>query len=283
MAMTWQLIKATASRWNSHNAPRMGAALAYYTVLSMAPLLVLTVAICGWIFGQQAVQGQIVWQVSSLVGPEVAKIIQDLLKNAHHPESGILATVGGLFTLLLGASAVFGELRDALNLIWSAKQTQSGWRGMIRFRIFSFALVLSVGFLLLTSLIISAVLAYLEQYVNGRFYIPPVVPKLVEPSVSLTIVILLFAMIYKFIPDVFVSWKDVWIGATFTSVMFTLGKSALSLYLGKASIGSAYGAAGSLVILLVWVYYSSQIFFFGAEFTKVYADWRMEKLASAAV
>jgi membrane protein len=283
MKTAWWLVKTAASRWNMHNVPRLGAALAYYTVLSMAPLLVLVVAIAGFAFGQKAAQGEIVYQVESLVGRDVAKIIQELLQQAHQPSSGITATVAGSITLFLGASAVFGELRDSLNLIWDYTNPKgSGLKGMLRFRLFAFAVVMMVGFLLLVSLVVSAMLAFLTSYLKGHFPIPPFLLVVLEPLISVAVITLLFALIYKYIPDIHVEWRDVWIGSVFTAVAFTLGKLAIGFYLGRAAVGSAYGAAGSLVILLVWVYYSSQIFFFGAEFTKAYSDWREDRTAPAA-
>jgi membrane protein len=284
MGTAWLLLKTTASRWSDHNAPRLGAALAYYTVLSTAPLLVLVVAIAGFVFGEQAARGEIAYQVESLVGRDAAKIIEELLKDAHHPASGIAATAIGAVTLFAGASAVFGELRDALNLIWDYKvPTGMGIKGMLRFRLFTFAIVMAVGFLLLVSLVVSALLAFLTRYLNGHFALPAFVAVALEPLVSISVITLLFALVYKYIPDVAVEWRDVWLGAAFTAVAFTAGKLAIGLYLGKAGVGSAYGAAGSLVALLVWVYYSSQIFFFGAEFTKVYSDRRRHTGAPAAL
>jgi len=273
MFETWNLLKTTGQRWIAHNTPRLGAALAYYTVLSMAPLLVVAVGVAGLIFGDQAARGEIVNQVETLVGSDVAKIIQDLLKSAHQQNHGVFASVIGGATLLIGASAVFGELRDSLNLIWDFKEESSaGIKGLVRFRIFTFAVVLVSGFLLLVSLVISALLAFLGRYVNSHIPVPSILMRVVEPVFSMFVTAVLFALIYKYIPDVPVKWRDVRIGAIVTALLFSAGKALIGLYLGKASVGSAYGAAGSLVVLLVWVYYSSQIFFFGAEFTKVFAE-----------
>jgi membrane protein len=173
---------------------------------------------------------------------------------------------------LIGASAVFGELRDSLNLIWNHETQTLGLMGFLRYRLFTFAVVMAVGFLLLVSLVVSTMLAFLGNFVNSHMAVPPVVALVLEPVISIVVTTLLFALIYKYIPDVPVKWRDVQIGALFTAVLFSIGKSLIGLYLGKASVGSAYGAAGSLVVLLVWVYYSSQVFFFGAEFTKVYSE-----------
>lgn len=272
MRKFWALLKKTGMRWMDHNTPRLGAALAYYTVLSMAPLLVVAIGIAGLVFGEQAARGEIVYQVSGLVGNEIGNIVQDLLKSAHQQNHGATASVIGGLTLLIGASAVFGELRDSMNLIWNHKDESFGWKGFLRYRIFTFAVVMAVGFLLLVSLVVNTMLAFLGKYVGSRISIHPTLGLIIEPIISIFVTALLFALIYKYIPDVPVKWEDVRAGALFTAVLFSAGKSLIGLYLGKASVGSAYGAAGSLVVLLVWVYYSSQVFFFGAEFTKVYAE-----------
>ncbi|MCU1258023.1 MAG: ribonuclease [Bryobacterales bacterium] len=284
MGIPWRLLKAAAFGWNAHNAPRLGAALAYYTVLSTAPLLVLAVAIAGFVFGEQAARGELVYQMQSMVGHDVANVIQELLKSAYHPQRGILATSIGILTLLVGASAVFGELRDALNLIWGyTAPRQSDLKALLRFRLFAFAIVIAVGFLLLVSLVISAILAFVTSFLGGHTALPAYMIAAIEPLISVAVISLLFALIYKYIPDVYVRWEDVWVGSAFTAVLFTVGKVAIGVYLGRAGVGSAYGAAGSIVVLLVWVYYSSQIFFFGAEFTKVYSDWRRGARRTSAV
>lgn len=272
MKPAWKLLRTTAVQWNDHNAPRLGAALAYYTVLSIAPLLVVLIAIASFVFGEQASRGQIVWEIQDTVGADGAKAIQSILQNAHRPASGLLATVLGVITLLLGASAVFGELRDSLNLIWNVDPRQgSGLWGVVKYRFFSFAMVFGIGFLLLVSLVLTALLSSMGKYLSGIYSVPAIALHVGNSVLSLLVITLLFALIFKFVPDTPVQWRDVWMGAAATSILFTLGKFIIGLYLGKASIGSAYGAAGSLVILLVWVYYSAQIFFFGAEFTHVYA------------
>jgi len=267
----WRLIKEVFSRFIDNNAPRLGAALAYYTVFSMAPLLVVVVGIAGMAFGKAAAQGQIVWQIQNLVGPEGAKAIQALLTATQKPTSGVIATVIGLFLLFLGASGVFLELRDSLNLLWGVKTPGSGFRGMVAARFFSFAMVLAVGFLLLVSLILSAVLAALGKFVGGYLPVSEPVLHLLTLVVSLLVFTALFALLYKVVPDLPVAWNDVWIGAGVTSLLFSLGKFLIGFYLGKAAVGSAYGAAGSLVVFLAWVYYSAQIFFLGAEFTHLYS------------
>ncbi len=265
------LVKDLFSEFFEKNAPRLGAALAYYTVFSMAPLLVVVIAIAGLAFGRAAVEGQIVWQIQSLVGSEGAKAIQSLLAATQKPATGIVATVISLVVLLFGASGVFLELRDSLNLLWGAKTPGTGVRGILATRFFSFAMVLAVGFLLLVSLVLSALLAALGKFVGGYLPLSEGVLHLLTTVVTFAVFTALFALLYKVVPDVPVAWNDVWIGAAVTSLLFSLGKLGIGFYLGKAAIGSAYGAAGSLVVFLAWLYYSAQIFFLGAEFTHLYA------------
>ena len=271
----WELIKQSVSNWNEVNAPRLGAALAFYTTLSIAPLLVLSVWIAGLVFrGQaEAVHGQIMAQMQSIVGAQAGATLQTLLLDASNLSKGTWAAVVGLVTLLIGASAVFGELHDSLNQVWGVKpNSASGVMGMVRSRFFSFALVFGIGFLLLVSLLLSAAIAAAGKFVGQLLPLPEAVLQLGRILMSFIAVTLLFALLYKVVPDVHIQWRDVWIGAAVTSLLFSIGKFLIGLYLGKASVGSAYGAAGSLVVFLVWVYYSAQIFFLGAEFTHVYAE-----------
>jgi membrane protein len=269
----WDLIKRTASSWNEINAPRLGAALAFYTMLSIAPLLVVCIGIAGAIFGQEAAQDRIAWQIQNVVGYQGGQVIQALLKHADKPASGILAAVVGFFMLLFGASGVFGELRDSLDLVWGVKGPQgSGIKGLIKYRFASFAMVLGIGFLLLVSLVLSAAIAAAGKLFSGYLPAPELVLHLGTIVFTFLTVTILFALLYKVVPDVHIEWRDVWIGAAVTSILFSVGKFLIGLYLGKASVGSAYGAAGSLVVFMVWVYYSAQIFFLGAQFTKVFAE-----------
>jgi membrane protein len=268
------VLKKTLSAWLANNAQKLGASLAFYTVLSIAPLVVLAVAIAGAVFGEEAARGQIVWQIDDVVGSEGARVIQELLQNARKPEAGLLATALGLFTLLFAASGVFAELRDSLDAIWGVRPPWTGLLGELKSRFFSFAMVLGVGFLLLVSLLLSAGLAAAGKYFGSLLPVPESVLSAVNAAISFGFVTLLFAMIYKIVPHARIAWNDVWVGAAVTSLLFTAGKFVIGMYLGKASVGSAYGAAGSLVVLLVWVYYSAQIFFFGAQFTQVYANMR---------
>jgi membrane protein len=269
----WDLIKQTASSWSDINAPRLGAALAFYTLLSIAPLLVVCIGIAGLIFGAQAAQDQIAAQIANVVGWQNAETLQALLQHANKPAAGIAATVVGFLTLLFGASGVFGELRDSMNLVWGVKGTSgSGIVGMIKYRFVSFAMVLGIGFLLLVSLVLSAGIAAAGKFLQGRMPIPEPALHLTSTAVTFITVTVLFALLYKFVPDAHIEWGDVAIGAGVTSALFSIGKFLIALYLGKASVGSAYGAAGSLVVFIVWVYYSAQIFFLGAEFTHVFAE-----------
>jgi membrane protein len=265
-----RLIRDAASQWSRHNAPRLGAALAYYTVLSLAPMLILVVAVCGYFFGDQAVRGQLYWQISQTVGAQSAAIVESLLTGTQRDGGKGSASLFGAAVLLLGASGVFVELRDALNYIWDAPpNTGSGVLLFIRDRFFSFAMVLIVGFLLALSLAASA-LAHLFAGNAGLHFSAPV---LIAGNfiVAFFVKAFLFALIYRVIPDARIEWRDVAMGAAVTAILFEAGDFLITYYLGKARIGSAYGAAGSLVALLVWVYYSAQIFLYGAELTHVYA------------
>ncbi|MGI8745192.1 MAG: YihY/virulence factor BrkB family protein [Bryobacteraceae bacterium] len=264
------LFQQTFSEWNDHDAPTMGAALAYYTVLSLAPLLVIAVSIAGMVYGEKAASGEILYQVRGLVGPGGAEVIQSILANAKSPAKGLLASAIGILTLLFGASGVFKALRDSLNRIWGVKAAgRTGVLATIRHEFSTFGMVLGIGFLLLVSLVISAVVAMIGKFVHDRA--PAGLMQGFNVVLSLIVITLLFALIYRVVPSTRIHWGDVWVGAFVTAVLFTMGKYLIGLYLGKASVGSAYGAAGSLVALLVWVYYSAQIFLFGAEFTHVYA------------
>jgi membrane protein len=250
----------------------LGAALAYYTILSMAPLIVVVIAVIGLAFGEQAARGQILNQIEGMVGHEGAQAIQTVVANANQPKSGIVATLLGLITLFLGASGVFVELRDSLNKIWEVPpRPGAGIWATVRERFLSFGMVLAIGFLLLVSLVLSAAIAAASTFLNGLMPIPGWVLHAVNSALSLVVFTGMFAMIYRFLPDTTITWRDTFLGAAFTAILFTVGKLAIGLYLGNAGISSTYGAAGSLVVVLVWVYYSAQVFFFGAEFTHVYA------------
>jgi membrane protein len=270
------MIKATFAAWNRHEAPRLGAALAFYTILSLSPLVIIVVALAGLIFSRSTAQAHMLSQVQAMVGPEGGKVVEAMLANAHKPAAGILGTIVGLLSLLFGASGVFAELRSALNLIWDVKPEQtSGVVALLRERFFSFGMVLSIGFLLLVSLVVSAALAALGKFFGGFLPIPTQVLAISNFLLSYIGVAILFGLIFKLVPEAKVRWQNVWPGALLTALFFTIGKTLIGLYLGESSVSSSYGAAGSVIVVIVWVYYSAQIFFFGAEFTHVYTEYRM--------
>jgi membrane protein len=253
----------------------MGAALAFYSVLSLAPLVVIALSIVSLFFDPKTATAQFLSQMESMVGTEGAKAIQGMLENAQEPKTGAVAAVLGIVTLLFGASGVFGQLQEAMNSIWNVPAKKSGgiWE-MIRSRFLSFAMVLGTGFLLLISLLLSAVIAGVGQQLGHIWPALEPLSHLANEVATFLAVTLLFAMMFKLLPDTRVAWRDVWVGAVLTAVLFTVGKLLIGLYLGKSAVGSAYGAAGSLVVLLVWIYYSAQILFFGAELTHAIAERR---------
>ncbi|MDP9036332.1 MAG: YihY/virulence factor BrkB family protein [Myxococcota bacterium] len=269
----WPLTKDTFQRWLDDKVPRLGAALSYYTVFSLAPVLILVIALAGLIFGRDAAQGKIVGELRGLVGNDGAAIIQSMILQASIKSGGVIATVVGVVTLLVGATGVVVELQDALNTIWKvAPKPGRGVMGMVRDRMLSFGLILAFGFLSIVSLAMSAGLAALGGWFS---HIVPgwvVLGYVVNYGISFAIITLMFATMYKLLPDVKIAWRDVWVGAAVTSVLFHIGKFLIGLYLGKATVASGFGAAGSLAVILVWVYYTSQIVLLGAEFTRVYAD-----------
>jgi membrane protein len=267
------LAKETVIRWTEDKASALAAALAYYALFSLAPLVLIAVAVAGLVFGQQAAAGELYEQLAGLIGDAGAAAVQGIVANMHAQQGGgVLATIIGLATLLFGATGVFVQLQDSMNTIWKAKPpTTNGIVEFLRVRLVSFSMVLGIGFLLLVSLILSAVLAAIGNYLGGFLPGGAAVGQALNATVSLVVVTALFAMIYKLLPDTPVAWRDVWLGALVTSFLFTVGKLAIAFYLGKASVASTYGAAGSVVILLLWVYYSSLILYLGAEFTHVYS------------
>ncbi|MEC4985281.1 MAG: YihY/virulence factor BrkB family protein [Oscillatoria sp. PMC 1076.18] len=268
----FELFKETFQEWQEDKTPRLAAALAYYTVFSLAPLLIIAIAIAGAIFGEEAARGEIVGQIQGLVGQNGAEVIQTAIENANQPDLRNTASLISVIVLLFGASGVFAQLQDALNTVWEVKPKPGrGIKNFIRKRILSFSAVLGIGFLLMVSLVINAALAGLSTYLSDLVPGIDFLWQIVNFVLSFTIITFLFALLYKYLPDVHIKWNDVWIGAAITSLLFTIGKFVLGAYLGGGSFGSAYGAAGSLVIVLAWVYYSAQILFFGAEFTQVYA------------
>ena len=268
------LFKNTASEWIQDKCPQLGAALAYFTVFSLAPLVLVLLAVFGLIFGgsDQARQ-KITEQLQYLIDPSGIKVIQDIATNASNPQAGILATTIGVVIALFGASGVFGQLQEALNTIWGVKPKPGGgiW-GFIRTRFLSFGMVGGVCFLLLVSLTIETLLKGLSAYLKNVMPGGDIVALALFLIFDLVVIVLLFAMIFRYLPDAKIAWRDVWVGATLTAVLFALGKFVLGLYLGSGAAGSAYGAASSLITLLLWIYYAAQILLFGAEFTQVYAN-----------
>jgi membrane protein len=273
IAELFTLLRKSAAAWNNDDASSMGAALAFYTLFSIAPLLVMVIAVASLIFGRDAAQGHILGQLRGLTGEAGAQALEDLLKSANSPAKSALAAVVGTVVLLLGATTLFTELYGNLNRIWrspSAPKASGIWH-LIRTRILSFGMILGIGFLLLVSLVVSAGLAAAGEWWGARFTGWPLVGQAVSFVMSLATYTLAFAMIYKFLPRAHIDWHDVWIGATVTAVLFEIGKLLIGLYVDTTSFTSVFGAAGSLVVLLVWVYYSAQVFLLGAEFTRVYA------------
>jgi membrane protein len=274
----WRRIRivfmGSVEEWLAQRAASKGAALAFYTLFSMAPILVLVIAIAGAIFGAEAAKGEIFAQLSGLVGPKGAQAIEVLLASAHDPGTGLIATAIATLLLLIGATTAFAELKDSLDEIWHAPPAhKSGWIILIRTRLLSFGLVLVLAFLLLVSLVVSAALAVLERFWGGLWADAGMVLTPLASTVSFAAIACLFAVIYKMLPEIKLSWRDVWIGALGTAGLFVLGKYLIGAYLGNSGITNTYGAAGSILALLLWVYYSSLIFFFGAEFTRQYALW----------
>ncbi len=272
MRMVWELIKRAALRWYADDCLTLGAALSYYTVFSLAPILVIVIAVAGAVFGQDAAQGEIVEQIRGLVGEEGATAIQALIESAGRQGGGGRATLIGLLVLLFGSTSAFSQLQSALNKIWDVPpQAQTGIWEMIQARFLSFAAVLGTGFLLSVSLVLSAAVAAFGRY--GRGWVPALAPmlELADFLGSMLVHTLLFAMIFKLLPDAPIRWREVWLGAGVTAALFFVGKLAIGLYLGTSEIGAAYGAASWVILILAWVYYSAQIVLFGVEFTRAYA------------
>jgi len=268
------LLKQTFSEWLDDKVPQLGAALAYYTVFSLAPLVLLLLAIVGFVFRNDPAGAwqKVTEQMSYFLDKSAIDVVQGIAQKASQPNKGLLATSIGILLALFGASGVFGQLQDALNTIWGVKTKPGvGIMGFIRSRFLSFAMVAGVCFLLLVSLVFESVLKSFSRYVQAMFPGGIVIALVVYSIFDLAVVVLLFASIFKFLPDVKIQWRDVWIGAVMTAIFFAIGKWALGLYLGSGTAASAYGAASSLITLLLWIYYSSQILLFGAEFTQVYA------------
>jgi len=251
----------------------MGAALAFYTLFSVAPILIIALAIAGYLFGAHTAETDLLAQLQELTGDAGAQALRNLLDSAHYSDKKGIAAALGIVTLLVGATSVFGELQHALDVIWGTpvRKTARAWWVMVRSRLLSFGMVLGVGFLLLVSLIASAVLAAFGGWLEARFAQLQVILRMLDLTVSFGLTVLLFAMIYKYVPQEKIAWRDTWIGAAVTAFLFVSGKYFIGLYLGRSSFSGAYGAAGSLIVLLLWIYYSAQIFLLGAEFTRAFA------------
>lgn len=271
------LLKLTYQGWKKDNASRLAAALAYYTIFSLAPMLVIAIAVAGLIWEREAVQGAVMNQIGGLVGSQGSEFVADLLEGASNPREGIAATIIGIITLLFGALGVFNALHEALNTIWEVKveDTKGIWNSIKKVvvnRFLSFTMILGIGFMLLVSLVISTAISAFGTWIGGLFPFQEFILQIINLVISIGVITISFALIFKVLPDANVAWRDVWIGAFFTAILFSIGKTLIGLYLGSSAVASSFGAAGSLVLLLLWIYYSAQILFFGAEFTQVYAN-----------
>lgn len=282
---TWHLVKTTLLEWNDDNAAHLSAALAYYTFFSLAPILIIATAIAGAIFGEEAARGELVNQIALYIGYDAANLIQTILRNSNATTPNVVATIGGLLFLLYGATGVFTELKNSLNLIWNAVPLEgsSAWRTLLLNRLFALLMVLGCGFLLLLSLVITTLLTTTTNWINYWWPGMGIVTQLATFFIAFLLTILVFGLIYQFLPDVKIAWRDVWSGAVATALLFSIGRYLISLYLSYSNVDTTYGAAGSLAILLLWIYYSAQVFFLGAEFTQVYARtkgtrWREHEL-----
>jgi membrane protein len=271
LAAAFGLLKKTFSRWSEDAAPRMAAGLAYYTVFSMAPLLILAISIAGLVLGREAAEGKIVEQISGLVGTQSAAAIQGMIQAANRPSQGIFAGVVGIISLIAGATGVLSELKSALNEIWRTQERRDV-KEIVKKNVVFVGMLLGIGFLLTVSLIVSAAVSALGKSLGGLLPAPELLLHAADFALSVGIIASLFAAMYRSLPNTKIEWRDVWVGAIVTSFFFNVGKLGLGLYIGKSAVSSSYGAAGSILVLLLWVYYSGLIFYFGAEFTKVYSD-----------
>jgi membrane protein len=268
----WMLLKDSAIAWDDDNIGQQGAALSFFTVFSLPPLLMIVIVLSSFAFGQEAANGQLVSQIRELIGIEGASFVQTLITNAYNSDSNFLVTIFSVVMLLLGASAVFIQLRNSLNTIWRVQQKPIGTiLAFLQVRLLSFAMTLVIGFLLIVSLIISAVLAAMSNYLSNLLAILTTLVRFLDLVISFAGITVMFALMFKFVPDAALKWRDVWVGAAVTSLLFSIGKFVIGLYLGNGAIGSTFGAASSLVIIMLWAFYSSQIVLFGAEFTRLYA------------
>ena len=270
----WPLIKTTINNWNDDNASSMGAALAFYTLFSIAPLLLVVLSITGFVFGLEAARGEIAGQLQNLMGEQSAMAVQALLQNVNKPEEGLIATVVGVLLLLVGATSVFGELQNSLNRIWRSPERPkvNGLFAILKERLLSIGMILGVGFILMVSLLFSAALSAIGEWYSPHFDEWVLLLNIFNVVLYFVVTTAMFALIYKLMPRVKIHWSEVWLGAIITAILFAMGKFLIGLYIGKSAITSGFGAAGSLVALLIWVYYSAQIFLLGAEFTWTYSN-----------
>jgi len=269
----WEVLKASFTGFNNHKVTKLSASLAYYTVFSMAPLLVVIISLCGIFLGREAAEGQVYGQLAGFLGKDTALELQEIIKGAYLNGKSTVAFIIGLVTLLIGATTVFGDIQDSINMIWGLKpKPKRDWLKMLQNRFLSFSVIISLGFILLVSLSITTVLDGFNERLQARFQgVSVVVFYIINQIITLGVISLIFSVIFKVLPDALIKWRDVISGAIVTAVLFMIGKFAISFYIGSSNVGSTYGAAGSLIILLLWTYYSSIILYFGAEFTKAYA------------
>jgi membrane protein len=279
------LLKLTYQGWKEDKASRLSAALAYYTIFSLAPMLLIIIAVTALFWEREVIHSQVMSQIEGLVGAEGRMFVSDLLTSAGNPARGIFATIVGVITLLFGALGVFNELHNALNTIWEVKEEETkgfleSIKKVIFSRFLSFTMILGIGFLLLVSLVISAGISAVQETIGNAIPLSEILLQIVNLVISIGVITVLFALIFKFLPDAEIAWRDVWLGAFATAILFSLGKFLIGLYLGNSAVASSFGAAGSLVLLLIWIYYSAQILLFGAEFTQVYANNYGSKIVS---
>ncbi len=282
LADTWRLVRSAVSAWVDDYAASMGAALAFYTLFSIAPLLLIVISVAGLVFGQDAARGEIFAQLSGMLGDDSAKAVESMLQGLNRPEAGIISTIVGVALLVVGATTVFAELQDAMDRIWRAPtRPKGGLWALIRARLLSLGMVMGIGFLLMVSLVLSAGLSALGKWWGPWLGEQAFLAQAINLVISFALVTAMFAMIYKVIPRVKIAWRDVWVGAALTALLFTVGKFLIGLYIGRSGVASPFGAAGSLVVLLLWVYYSAQIFLLGAEFTWVYSHQHASRRGKA--
>lgn len=271
----WNFIKEVFGKFIVDKGPKLGASLSFYTIFSLAPLMIIAISLAGFIFGEEAARGQLFYQIRDLIGDDGAQVLQTALKNTQYSWEGIVTVIISLVTMLIGSTVVFVELQESLDMIWKVKP-KPGYniiKGIIKDRLKSFAVVVATGFLLLVSLLVNALISGLNNFVSEQFFTIPIgTLNLANNFLSFIVIFILFMMIFKFLPDVNIEWRHVWVGALVTALFFVIGKYLIGIYLGNSSLSSTYGAFGSLVVFLLWVYYSAQILFLGAEFTQVYAN-----------